>query len=178
MDINHIELNPASVAGLYKNHLVETGGTTPPVPKPVSLPSSPEKTGPAPAEWKALGNNGKQVLVLVDRKDVVYLPDQELNFLTGILSACKMNLADVAILNLHQYPGSGYKELVPFFNSKKVLLFGVEPAAIDLPLDFPSFQAQAFNGTTYLWSPDLGTMETDKLLKTKLWVSLKQLFNI
>ncbi len=178
MDINHIELNPASVAGLYKNHLVETGGKAPSVPKQAPLPSSPEKPDPAPAEWKALGNNGKQVLVLVNREDVVYLPDQELNFLTGILSACKMTLADVAILNLQHYPGTGYKELVPFFNSKTVLLFGVEPAGFGLPLNFPAFQAQAFSGTTYLWSPDLGTMETDKLLKSKLWVSLKQMFNI
>ncbi|MBI3138487.1 MAG: hypothetical protein HYZ15_07885 [Sphingobacteriales bacterium] len=178
MDINHIELNPASVAGLYKNHLVETGNTIPVVPNPAPAPSSPGKEPPASAEWKALGNNRKQILVLVARDGVVFLPDAELNFLTGILTACKMTLADVAILNLQHYPGTGYKELVPFFNSKHVLLFGVEPSGIGLPLNFPSFQAQAFNGTTYLWSPDLETMETDKLLKSKLWVSLKQLFTI
>lgn len=187
MDINHIELNPAALAGLYKNHLVETGDSSPaprktagavePPVAPVILPAT--VTPATKSETvKFLGSNERKVLVLVNHPDVVFLPDEELKFLTGILAACKLSLADVALVNLGMNPGTGYKELLSQFGSNKILLFGSEPASISLPLAFPAFQLQAFNGTTYHWCPDLHQMENDRALKTKLWTNLKKLFTI
>lgn len=187
MDINHIELNPAALAGLYKNHLVEAVDTTPasgiktgavelPV-APVKLPST-ETISAKSEPVKFLGSNERKVLLLVNHPDVVFLPDEELKFLTGILAACKLSLADVALVNLSMNYGTGYKELLAQFGSNKVLLFGAEPVAISLPLSFPAFQLQAFNGTTYHWCPDLQQMENDRALKTQLWTNLKKLFTI
>lgn len=181
MDINHIQLNPSILAGLYKNHLVESAGTA---PAPVAALTTAKAETPIPAEKqtalsvKSLGNNERKVLILVNHPDMVFLPDEELKFLTGILAACKLSIADVAIVNLHHCKGTGYKELLSFFNSTRVLLFGLEPSAISLPMSFPDFQLQAFNGTTYHWSPDLGKMENDRTLKTQLWNNLKKLFTI
>lgn len=183
MDINHIQLSPAALAGLYKNHLVESGGSSPVVDSPVAVIQPPAAPVAAPASTiqaavKALGNNEQKVLVLVSYTTVVFLPDEELKFLTGILAACKLSIADVSIVNLHHAPGISYKELLTQFNSTRMLLFGLEPAAISLPLSFPEFQLQAFNGCTYHWCPDLGKMETDRTLKTRLWNNLKKLFTI
>lgn len=188
MDINHIQLNPAALAGLYKDHLVETGEASPAPAKSVSAAGIPVQPAILPAmetplsattkAIKFLGSNERKVLLLVSHQDVVFLPDEELKFLTGILAACKMSLADVALVNLATHTGIGYKELLTQFHSSSILLFGIEPAAINLPLAFPAFQLQAFNGTTYHWCPDLQRMENDRTLKTQLWNNLKKLFTI
>lgn len=179
MDINHIQLSPAALAGLYKNHLVESGSPSPAEANRTAVIEPPlPAAAPANKGVKSLGNNEKKVLVLVNHAEVVFLPDEELKFLTGILAACKLSIADVSIVNLYHSPGTGYKELLSQFNSTRMLLFGLEPGAIGLPLSFPDFQLQAFNGCTYHWCPDLGKMENDRTLKTQLWNNLKKLFTI
>lgn len=179
MDINHIQLNPAALAGLYKNHLVASGGSSPAGAVSVAVIEQPIPVAPpVNKEIKSLGNNERKVLVLVSHAEVVFLPDEELKFLTGILAACKLSIADVSIVNLYHSPGTGYKELLTWFGSSRMLLFGLEPGTINLPLSFPEFQLQAFNGCTYHWCPDLGKMENDRTLKTQLWNNLKKLFTI
>lgn len=185
MDINHIELNYGQVAGLYSNLLVQ-GDPSAPLPaeevpaKPVSAEPVSQRAVPVSNDtgYKSLGNNQQKVLVLVDYPHISFLPDDQLRFLTGILNACKLSMADVAILNLHHYPETDYKQLLAFFGSTKMLLFGQEPGRISLPLDFPAFQLQAFNGCSYHWSPSLNELENERQLKTKLWNNLKLLFQL
>ncbi len=187
MDINHIQLNPAALAGLYKDHLVDAGGMPARLAKPVTeitvsvIPTqAPPSKAPSASitSIKSLGSNERKVLLLVNHTEIVFLPDEELKFLTGILAACKLSMADVALVNLAGTDGIGYNELLTQFSSNKVLLFGIEPSSIGLPMSFPAFQLQAFNGTTYHWSPDLSRMENDRTLKAQLWNNLKKLFNI
>lgn len=184
MDINHIELNYEQVAGLYNTLLVVGDPSPPPAAEIPAKPQSADQVSrpPLPANndsgYKSLGNNQQKVLVLVDYPHISFLPDDQLRFLTGILNACKLSMADVAILNLHHYPDAGYKQLLAFFGSTKMLLFGQEPGRIGLPLDFPAFQLQAFNGCTYHWSPSLNELENERQLKTKLWNNLKLLFQL
>ncbi len=179
MDLNHIKLPVAVITELYKSVLVEpslTSGmreTIVPAEKPVIISSEAKS-----AEWKSLGSNEKKILIIVSNPDAVYLPDQTLNFLTGVLGACKLSLADVAIVNKFHYPEAGYKELINYFKSRMILLVGVEPGALGLPINFPFYQLQAFNNNTFLFTPPLEEIEKDKLEKSKLWVSLKRLFNV
>ncbi len=127
---------------------------------------------------KSLGNNNKKILVMVHSEEAVHLPDNELTFLTGILSACNLSLADVVIINKNNYPNASYKELTKFFSSKIVLLFDVEPSEFDLPMSFPFYQIQSFANNSFLYSPSLKDLENNKVEKSKLWVSLKRLFNL
>ena len=101
-----------------------------------------------------------------------------MNFLTGILSACKFGLDDVSVVNLNDHQGTSYKELISYFKSKVVLLFDIEPASFGLPINFPYYQLQAFAGNTFLYAPSLKELEKDKIEKSKLWVCLKRLFNL
>ncbi|MEO7984106.1 MAG: hypothetical protein ABI688_08490 [Bacteroidota bacterium] len=175
MDLNHIKLTASLVADLYTTSLIEDE-TTVLLKKLTADPATAETTTIIP--WKSLGGNGKKILLIVNANDVVHVPDNELSFLTGILAACKLSLADVAIVNLHHYPGASYKELTSFFSSKIVLLFDTEPAAFGLPMNFPHYQIQPFAGNSFLYSPSLKELENDRVEKSKLWVSLKRLFNL
>ncbi|HRF17782.1 MAG TPA: hypothetical protein PK977_06425 [Chitinophagaceae bacterium] len=179
MDLNHIKLPATVINELYKTVLVEpvqnTGMKEAPAPAEKPVITSAEATTP---EWKSLGSNEKNILIVVSNSDAVYLPDNDLNFLTGVLGACKLSLADVAVVNRFHYPEAGYKELIAYFKSRVILLLGVEPAAMGLPINFPHYQLQAFQNNTFLFTPPLEEIEKDKLEKSKLWVSLKRLFNV
>jgi len=172
MDLNHMKLPASVVTELYHSSLIDTYET--PLNQVVA-----DITENKPADhptWKWLGENRKNVLIIVSNSDVVHLPDHDLVFLTGILGACKLNMADVAIVNLNNHPEASYKELVAFFKSKIVLLFAVEPASFGLPMSFPHFQIQPFTGNSFLFSPSLKALEKDKVLKIKFRVCLKRFF--
>lgn len=179
MDLNHVKLSPKLVAEWYPDSLIETSE------KPIEISATIAEIEPvvpviakSDKSWKSLGNNQKNILVVVNYSNAVYLPDHELSFLTGIISACKLTIADIAIINLHTNPELTYKELVSVFESRIVFLFGVEPTDFGLPLSFPHFQNQTFSNVTYLFSPVLKELENDKVLKTKLWVCLKKIFGL
>lgn len=177
MSINHIDLPASVVVGLYQSSLIDGGKPMidNSIAEEVLQPLGELTTGSA---WKSLGSNLKNLLIIVKANDAVHLPDNELTFLTGILGACKLTLADVAIVNLNNHPEVSYKELTSFFKSKIVFLFDIEPASFGLPMSFPHYQVQAFSGNSFLYSPALKELENDKAEKTKLWFCLKKLFNL
>lgn len=180
MSLNHIQLPASLVAALYPSSLIETGEAASTASEPVTPPATERKTTEQPAtgtEWKFLGNNGRNILIIVNYNSVLHLPDEELSFLTTILTACKLNLGDVAIVNTNNYPRHSYRDYLGHFNSKVILLLGVDPASFGLPVDFPPFQVQSFNNATFLHAPSLAECH-DKLVKSKLWVCLKRIFNL
>ncbi len=145
-----------------------------PAPAASPAPASPATDAP---QWKSLGQNARNILILVNNPGITFLPDEELAFLTQMLQACKLSLGDVALLNLAQH-AQGYQQILQQFNSKTVFLFGVSPGEWELPINFPAFQVQQFDGRKFLHSPGLGQMMNDKLLKTKLWASLKAILGL
>jgi hypothetical protein len=130
------------------------------------------------AEWKYLGEYKKNILLIVRYADATYLPDEQLNFLTSILGACKLNLGDVAIVNLVNVPSAFYKTVQERFKSTAIILFGLTPQEFEMPVNFPEFQVQAFNNCSFLHTPGLEALETDKILKSKLWVCLRRMFDL
>ncbi len=173
MSLNDIHLPPAALADLYGSSLVETGE---PSTKKVTAAPDPIPV-PAATGLRSLGDNNKSVLIVVNSSQAVHLPDDELQLLTNMLLACKMTLADVAIVNINQQAIT-YKELLKELKGRSALLFDVEPAGFGLPMSFPYFQIQPFAGCSFLYAPSLQELEKDKVLKSKLWVSLRRLFNI
>lgn len=149
----------------------------PVVSEPVAT-HTPEKIT-EPAAYKILGNNKQQIAVVVNCPDDVFVPEADLQFLTKMLGACKLNMADVAIVN-HATAAVAIDRLKQQLQPRFVLLFGVEPAVIQLPISFPPFKEQAYAGATYLFTPALGqlNLETEdaKGLKRKLWDCLKRMF--
>jgi hypothetical protein len=125
-----------------------------------------------------LGSNQKKITILVNSDAAIYLPDDELNFLLGILTACKLSMADIALVNLAKNPGLAYSVLTEQLKAEKVFLFGLNAATIELPLQFPHYQVQQFNNQVYLSSVSLTEMQANKEEKMKLWACLKKIFSI
>ncbi|HWK03710.1 MAG TPA: hypothetical protein VNS58_08760 [Puia sp.] len=155
---------------------------------PVSAPSASETKSAPPAGapvadggYKFLGNNRRKITVLVESPGVAFLPDDQLSFLTRMLEACKMNVGDVAIVNLANAPVT-ITALKQQLQPNMILLFGMEPVAIRLPMNFPWFKIQAYDECTYLCAPSLEELvlpgDESRLLKSKLWMCLKTLFEI
>lgn len=166
MGLNNIELEPVILQEFYKQSLVE-------------IKSSNKASHSRPASsLSILGKNMKGIVLVTNNAEAVFLPDEELNFLLGILSACSLNMDDVGILNINKCADTDYKIIAEELQAEKVFLFGVDPAAIKLPLSFPQYQVQRYNGQVYLASPALHAIQNDKAEKTKLWNCLRQIFSI
>src|SRR5262245_22943207 len=151
----------AAVQTVAEQHIPEP--VKPPAVKPAPAEKPAEKTPAAqPASYKALGNNKRNISVIVHFPSEVFVPEAELQFLTKMLGACKLNLADVAIVN-HATSAVEIEQLKTQLQPRYVLLFGVEPTEILLPINSPSFKEQPYAGTTYLFSPGLSQLnqETD-----------------
>lgn len=192
MSLNNIELPDSIIGELYKDNLLYAPGfvsgapATPPAATaaPVVQQPAPEPVAarqPAPGTYKFLGNNRRKITILVNAPGSIFLPDDQLAFLTKILEACQMNIGDVAIVNHAVSPAviaTLQQQLTPAFT----LLFGLEPVALGLPISFPPFKIQSYDACTYLAAPPLEQLvqpgEESKLLKSKLWVCLKTMFNV
>lgn len=150
------------VADLYYDVLLDTSTTV--------MPGKPS--------IKFLGKNEKNILVVVNHAGVPFLPDDELKFLTSVLSACKLSLADVAIVNWREVATKEYSAVFEELNGNRILLFDVSPSEFGLPLSFPFFQVQPFDNRNYLCAPALTGIEKDVETKKQLWASLKRIFAI
>ena len=155
----------------------------PPAPEPTAaqpkIAPAPEPSAEAP--YKFLGKNGKKITILVQSPGTPFLPDNQLTFLTKILEACRMNIGDVAIVNAATAPVN-ITAIKQQLQPTVLLLFGLEPTSIKLPINFPEFKVQPYDNCSYLSAPPLTRLvqqsEESKLLKSKLWVCLKTLFNV
>lgn len=114
-------------------------------------------------------------------KTDVFLPETHLDWLGKMLDACKLNLGDVAIANIVNNPFT-IADIKAELHSASVILLGPEPQSIQLPLNFPHFNLQAYDDMVFLYtpSPDQLNQSTNeaRLLKSKLWVCLQKLFKL
>ncbi|HEX4849761.1 MAG TPA: hypothetical protein VFV08_03095 [Puia sp.] len=128
-----------------------------------------------------MGNNAKKILLVVQSANADFLPDDDYAFISKMLTACKLNISDVAILNHHK-SHLVMNELVRQFHPKFVLMFGIEPMSIKIPFTMPLFKIQAYDGCNYLYIPNMDSLRQDseegKLLKSKLWLCLQKLFPV
>lgn len=166
MSLDNIQLPSIVIQELFKNSLVQLNAEA--VIEPLSACSS----------FIILGNNRRHILIIVDGKDSMYLPDDQLNFLMGILSACKLIMEDVAVLNIRKNETATYQSLTTALHSSVIILFAVLPEQIGLPLEIPHYQVQQYNKQTYLLAPSLPDLAGDKREKGKLWDCLKKIFSI
>lgn len=104
------------------------------------------------------------------------LPATQSALLDAILTACKLNSAAVMVYSKNEIHTVSLQTMIEKHQPQKIILFGVDPAAIGLPIHFPVFQIQSYQQVQYLHAPSLQELETDKQQKIQLWQKLKQLF--
>ena len=160
---------------LYKNHLVIVNEPS------VHNKVEEKMVDSDPKQPEFLGKNQKKISILVSDKEAVFVNDPALQFLTTILTACKLNLGDVAIVNLNNHALS-YPAIKDWLTPNYMILFDIEASMIQMPFKLPLYQVQRYDQCSILFAPPLHTMMGDsreaKLEKSKLWLSLKNMFNL
>ena len=100
MSLDNIQLTPILWQNLYKHALIQEKKIQ------ASDPIANANTIPF------LGNNKKMITLLVHDEEAIYLSDASLKFLLGILSACKLSMDDIALVNLSKNNGITH-DLIP-----------------------------------------------------------------
>lgn len=175
------------IVNLYKESLV-LGST--PVNVDKKAPASPaleEHTAPIEAEEapiapvKFLGEHQKKILVLVQDSNAVHLNERNFDLLTSILNACKLTIADIALINLANKNYSLHQILVQV-PSDIVLIFDIPPTQLKIKLPTKIYSPILLGSTQLLFSNNLAQMQgidqASKVEKTKLWTALKMIFNL
>ena len=145
MSLENIKLPDFLIVDLYKNSLVELENVQG-VKKTVDIksePKIPSVAQPAVAterkSIKFLGENKKNITVVVKEIKSAFINDTDLTFLTNILKACNLNLGDIAIVNTAEQKAS-YNELKDELGSTVILLFYIDPVEVNLRFTIPYFQ--------------------------------------
>lgn len=162
MSLNEIRMPPQLIADLYSNVLIDSNTS--------GVPGKPE--------IQFLGNNEKNILVIVDNTNDLFLADEDLGFLSSILTACKLSLADIAIINWDKMEIKNYESLVTEIQINDVLLFDIEPIKFGLPINFPHYQIQKFDQRKYLYAPTLQELRKNITEKKQLWTALQKMFEL
>lgn len=200
MSLDKINLPDFLIADLYKDNLVVFNDVQAPKAKVKEVTNNQEKineniidtsiavaqpamppTAPLTSKNLFLGDNKKQIIIIVKDDEAVFLRDERLNFLSSILSACKLNLGDVAIIN-YRNNALSFQALQEQLNPKFMILFEVGTSELQLPFTVPNYQIQKHGTCTFLFANALQSMlggsAEDKIEKSKLWLSLKVMFNL
>lgn len=138
-------------------------------------------TASTPETVPILGNNSKKVLLIVRFETEPFIPERHLGFIARMLSACNMNIGDVAIVN----DKTGdltldllYKELRPLHT----IIFGIDPRELNISIDLPLFTITTFKGCQVFHTPSLDALNQDSpdatANKKKLWACLKLMFSV
>jgi hypothetical protein len=109
------------------------------------------KLSKQPPAFSFLGNNKKQVVIILNYPDTLYILMTSC-FLTSILTACKLNLADIALLNFANVSRISYKDFFETVPAKSVIFFGVQPDMLSVPMNFP-FPGSAFDNVNIFHLP-------------------------
>ena len=185
---------PAQVlAELYKTSLVYTDEQisvkdTYEIAAPAAVKPEPLKQKAEPVEEKVhkpgkwyLGNYEKKIIVLVNDDNNIYLDDAALEFLTGILTACKLNLAQIAVINFNNHPVQ-FQQLKKELQPRYIIAFGVNALQIELPFSMPDYQVQQYDGCAIVTASPFKNLNQQttaaKTEKTKLWNCLKKMLDL
>ena len=182
MNANKIILPDFLIADLYKTSLADIDFSFEDE-KSVHNPSPAQNETPALVEGTIIytGENLKNITLIVNQPETTDINQDDFVFLTNVLKACELSVADVAIINITKQEIT-YSEIKNLLAPRQIVLFDAEPSLIRLPFIIPAFQVQNYADTAIMFAPALSTLnmpdKQGKLLKTKLWNSLKQLFSI
>ena len=127
----------------------------------------------------SLGNNKRNILLLVDETEAVYLKEENLEFLTGILTACKLTIADIALLNIVNNKNIEIEPMIRFFQPETMIFFGINIGKINSPvLQNRLYEIQKINQINCLNASSLKQIAANVEEKKKLWSCLKTIFSI
>jgi hypothetical protein len=130
---------------------------------------------------KYLGDHLKKIIVIVNDANAVHLNETDLGLLSSILNACKLTLADIALINIVQQPLALHEILITL-PSQFVIGFDINSTLIKIKLPTTLYKPIVLGETEILFSNSLQSMQgadqNAKIEKSKLWNALKILFKL
>lgn len=124
-----------------------------------------------------LGENNKYILILIDqplKSEIISAKD--LLLLEKTLTALKLELRDVAIVNLQQCEELHFKSLKEFFSCNKVIGFGIELAKIGIEKEVPINTVFRIEECPFLLASSLEELSTNQAQKVIWWSAMKSIF--
>ena len=125
-------------------------------------------------EFKYLGKNQKNILILVNDQINEVSSEQGRELLRKLVKAIDLTANDFALVNYANYKDADYNMLSDFFKCQLVLAFGVSSADLGLPVE-PLHQIMTHNNTRFIFTTNLHDLDADQVSKKTLWTSLQQL---
>ena len=145
--------------------------------KEVELPKVKKTVGPL----KHLGDHHKQILVIVNDPNSVYLNEADFILLTSILNACRLTIADIALVNIGNQETSLH-QILETLPSKIIMCFDVESTHLKIKLPNTLYKVNTLGESSLFFSKALssmqGTGQDAKKEKSSLWLFLKKLFEL
>lgn len=116
-----------------------------------------------------------RVLILVNTYGKGIQPN-EMAFLTKVLAAVKYSPETVDLLELDKIGTTDASEVLRDRLADYVLLFGVKPESLSLPVSLELFEPRKENGVWMLMSNSLLRIEMEESKRRDLWNALKKVF--
>lgn len=165
MSLEQLQLDPYLLAQMYGQPII---------PEVRLAAPATEKVMP---KLKYLGENQKNILLLIQNESEAYLNEELFNLLANILNACKLGMQDVALLNVAAFPGLTLQDYHTALGFRQCIIFDIPPAQLGIPA-METYRMETHHQASVLYSDHLQLIATDKALKGRLWMGLKQLFGI
>ena len=181
-------LSNAVLANLYKDSLVviDHRPQNTPTIKDVNPQIASSKAEAIPeTKWegpiKSLGEHNKKITVIVNDPHSVHLNEMDFILLTSILNACRLTIADIALINLGKQP-VGLHQILQEYPSTLVISFAVDATQLKVKLPNTLYKVSQLGDSHILFSNALSTMQGTgieaKQEKAKLWTVLKKIFEL
>ena len=119
------------------------------------------------------GNNNKGIIILVNYTNGI--PEDEKDFLIKILSAVKLSVTDIAIIDLGINNTPEHYSLVSKLNCNKLIAFGTENSLL-FPDNLPMYELTPHNSIQIIKSHSLNEVAKDTAKKKLLWAQLQTAF--
>lgn len=125
-------------------------------------------------DFKYLGNNQKNILILVNDSQNEVSTEQGRELLRKLVNAIALTGKDFALVNYSNYSTATYTDFADFFACKLVLAFGVNPKQLGLA-EQALHQLNQVGEAKLVFTKNLHDLDSDQTSKKILWTSLQKL---
>lgn len=164
MDLNNVVFSKEQVTDLFGKQLVAAIGYA------TNMPDVNDEMG-----IKFKGKNKKNIVWLIEIDDHLFLNDADFQFLTKVIEACRLNLDDIALINMND-AANQFKLIINQLNPVLLLASGISANKISFKTQL--YTIEQTNGFTLFITNSIEDMRKDAVKKSKLWVGLKQILSI
>lgn len=137
---------------------------------------APALVTPKIVDFKFVGGNEKQILILVNDHENEVSTEDGRALLRNLVKAIGLTGKDFALLNYAAYQDAVFTDLQAHFNCRLMISFGVAADQLGLT-NFPLHQLVAHGDIKMIFTANLHQLHADKAAKSALWTSLQKLNN-